>query len=43
MGEAKIGPTNILEGGEGIGATIVPGAVEMHGKLLEPAASDIGD
>src|SRR5246127_3820905 len=43
MGEGEIGPTDILEGGERVGAATVPSAVEMRGKELEPAASDIGD
>ena len=43
MGEGEIGPTDILEGGKGVGAAIVPSAIKMRGKQLEPAASDISD
>src|ERR1700751_6014514 len=43
MGEGEIGPTDILEGGEGVGAAVVPSAIKMRGKQLEPAASPISD
>src|SRR5262245_3408959 len=43
MGKRKIGPTDILKGGKGVGAAIAPGAVEMRGELFETAASDIGN
>src|SRR6516164_4556455 len=42
-GEGEISPADIFESSEGVRTAVVPGAVEMRSKQLEPAPRDVGD